>query len=102
MGSLQRMMARDFPYWDINHSKWFIDISENCKNAERNQNRIYIYFNSKEKAEECIKKCEQRNIHCIDTPLEDTYYKTFRVDIFMNWKERIPSRAKRNKEQILD
>ena len=28
--------------------------------------------------------------------------KTFRVDIFMNWKERRPSKAKRNKEQILD
>lgn len=101
MGTLQRMMVRDFPYWDINQSAWFVDISENCKEARRSNNRIYIYFNSKDEAEKCIQKCEERNISQMGI-MEDTFYKTFRVDILMNWKERRPSRAKRNKAQILD
>ena len=102
MGSLQRMMARDFPYWDINQSKWFEDLTEEaCQNSERCENRIYIYFDSKEKAERCIEKCERRNISNAGY-LENTFYKTFRVDILMNWKERRPSRLRKRKEQILD
>ncbi len=101
MGSLQRMMVKDFPYWDINQSKWLNDLCEENCDCVRSGNRIYIYFNSKEKAERCIEKCERRNISNTGY-LENTFYKTFRVDILMNWKERRPSRLRRRKEQILD
>ena len=48
MGSLQRMMAIDFPYFDINQSEWFGDLTEEaCRNSERSENRIYIYFDSR-------------------------------------------------------
>lgn len=102
MGNLQKMMARDFPYLDINQSKWFQDLTEEaCQNSERSGNRIYIYFDSRENAERCVAKCEKRNISNVGI-LEDTFYKTFRVDILMNWKERRPSRLKIRKEQFLD
>ena len=101
MGSLQRMMVKEFPYWDINQSKWFRDIAEGCQYAKRHENRIFIYFDSKEKAEKCQEKCERRNINNIGI-LGDTFYENFRVDIFMNWKERKPSKLKRNQEQILN
>ena len=102
MGSLQRMIVKDFPYWDINQSKWFEDLTEEtCQNSERYNNRIFIYFDSKEKAKRCIEKCERRNISNVGI-LEDTFYKTYRVDILMNWKERRPSRLRSRKEQILD
>lgn len=102
MGSLQRMMVKEFPYWDINQSKWFRDLAEEaCQNSERYENRIYIYFDSKEKAERCIEKCNRRNISHTNY-LEDTFYKTYRVGVLMNWKERRPSRLRSRKEQILD
>lgn len=102
MGSLQRMFARDFPYWDITQSKWFDDLAEEaCRNIEKCDNRIYFYFDSREKAERCVAKCEKRNISNAGI-LENTFYKTFRVDILMNWKERRPSRLKSRKEQFLD
>lgn len=102
MGSLQRMMVKDFPYWDINQSKWLKDLTEEaCQDSERHNNRIFIYFDSKEKAERCIEKCERRNISNVGI-LENTFYKTYRVDILMNWKERRPSRLRIRKEQTLD
>lgn len=104
MGSLQRMMVKEFPYWDINQSKWFKDLSEGCQNSERHNNRIFIYFDNKEKAESCIEKCETRNISHVGylEYLENTSHKIYRVDILMNWKERRPSRLRSRKEQILD
>lgn len=101
MGNLQRMMAKDFPYLDINNSAWFKDLTEEaCQNSERHNNRIYIFFDSEEKAQRCMGKCDRRNIsHTIF--LHDIFYNTYRIDILMNWKERRPSRAKRNQGQIL-
>ena len=102
MGSLQRMMVKDFPYWDINASKWFQDLTEDaCTGSERHENRIFIYFDSEEKAKKCMEKCIKRNISNVGI-LEDTFYKTYRVDILMNWKERRPSRLRKREEQILD
>lgn len=102
MGSLQRMIITDYTYFDINQSKWFKDLTKNaCGSSERNGNRIYIYFKSKENAEECIEKCIQRNISNVGI-LENCYYNTFRVDILMNWKERRPSRLRKRQQQILN
>lgn len=101
MGSLQRMMVKEFPYWDINQSKWLNDLCEEGCDCVRSGNRIYIYFDSREKAERCVAKCEKRNISNAGI-LENTFYKTFRVDVLMNWKERRPSRLKSRKEQFLD
>ena len=101
MGSLQRMMVKEFPYWDINQSKWLNDLCEEGCDCVRNGPRIYIFFNSREKAERCMKKCEKRNISHLGI-LEDTFIKTFRVDILMNWKERRPSKIRKKENQILD
>lgn len=102
MGSLQKMIVKEFLYWDINNSAWFKDLAEGaCRNSERRNHRIYIYFDSEEKAKRCMEKCEKRNINNVGI-LENIFDKTFRVDIFMNWKERRPSKLKRNQEQILD
>ena len=101
MGSLQRMMVKEFPYWDINQSKWLNDLCEESCDCVRHNNRIFIYFDSKEKADRCREKCERRNISNVGY-LEDTFYKTFRVDILMNWKEKRPSRLRKRKEQILN
>lgn len=102
MGILQRMMVKDFPYWDINQSKWFADLTEEAyENSERCKNRIYIYFNSKEKAVRCMEKCVRRNIKHFGI-IQNIFYKSYRVDILMNWKERRPSRIRKKQEQILD
>ena len=106
MGSMQEFYEwfyrRELKYMDIINSGWFKDLKQDTAlGVERNQNRLYFYFDSREKAEKCMEKCEKRNIHYIGI-MENTWDKTFRVDIFMNWKERRPSKIRRKENQILD
>ena len=92
------------PYHDINNSNWFKDIVKNaCQNSERRDNRIKVYFGSFEDQQNAIKECERRNISYIEYACgECSSDKIWKLDIMMNWKKRLPSRLKRNKEQILD
>ena len=103
MKELQRYWAKTHPYEDINDAPWFRDLAEKAvTHSERNGNRIYIYFGNAKDALECNRKCESRNISYTDGYMHCLSDNTYRVDILMNWKERRPSKHKRNQEQILN
>ena len=107
MGSKAEFMAwyyrRNPDYSDINNSIWFKDLVEKAvKNSERHENRLYIYFSNAKDALNCIEKCKARNFSHIDGYMENVSDNTYRVDILMNWKERRPSKSKRNLAQNLN
>ena len=90
-----------FEYNDINNSTWFADLVERAyRNSKRSNNRIFVYFKTKEDAEDCIRRANNRNINTTGI-MHDLFYEDYRVDILMNWKERRPSKIRRKDEQIL-
>lgn len=98
----QRMMAQAWTTATINESKWFQDIVKGaCAPSERRQNKIIVKFRTHEEAEHAVKKAEERNISCLVSSY-NSYEQAYSVYIYMNWKEVRPSRAKRNKELVLD
>ena len=103
MTELKKWYYKNHPYEDINSSVWFKDVAEKAvTNSQRSGNRIYIYFENAKDALDCIEKCKVRNISHIDGYMHCLTDNTYRVDVMMNWKERRPSKYKRNQEQILN
>ena len=105
------MGMKDFKQWyykrnpdysDINNSAWFQDITLGaCEHSERHQNRIYVFFPTQAEYNKASAKCWLRNISHVGY-IYNSENETYRLDIMMNWKERRPSKAKRNTPQKLD